>query len=383
MSEFFIIDPAEMAQGKYTTASLLARLRNNIVGYAEGKGNQPILIQTGAIQAGTITGDKWKDDSITADDILGVLQAGDFANGSITASKLKLLTSFVTQPINSNETGVDKIHQGNMPWALGYKTWAEPDGITDYQFELGIETAGTGPSYATNDIAGLGKKSYVWMRDRSGYGTLLAPRGSIYFWIQYITASPPYDLGDGQIPIFIYGVQPPGGKSWGAMSADPSPPWAAEADIQDYEKRRGPDGITRKIRRRPILPPRPTNWANTAERSAYLDALKSPPDWIEEEITQEIKNRPMDKTPHPFGNVKQGFRPVLIDPVGPVAERLLALHDDGANVLGLIQNGYIEIGDDLTSRKGPPGVTIVGAKWRNSGRSRPKPNPSPGGGPPG
>lgn len=363
MSEFQAITNAEMAAGRYITSSLLARLRNNIQGLAEGRGVLAQKVLTGAIAAGTLPGTAWKDNSITSAKI-GANLIGDsqIAAGAITASKLKLATSYISFADNSASYAGSNT---NLKWKIGYKTWAEPNAggnfSARYNFLLGWDS--TGGYDMPSEI------SYYMIKEQSGRAG--GPLGYVFLWFSYLNASPPFDLGDGEIPLFVFLQQGPGGEFVEAMTCDTTPPWYDSADFP-VARRDMVDGEVRKFQAEKTM--KPADWGDKAARVAYLAALRNPTEG--EEITPASKNARMPHKPHPFLSVLPANRPVLIEPAGDLMHQLAAIHHDGGNVLSLIQNGYIVLGDDLPNRAGPPGVTILGARWRKTERSsavRPKP----------
>lgn len=371
MPEFQAVSAGEMVAGKFLTGPLLARLRNNLQGLAEGKGTLVQKVVTGAIAANSIPGTAWKDDSIPSAKI-GANLIGDsqIAAGAITASKLKL--AYDNRAVAVNAAGTTSYNIANLKWKIGYKTWAEMNaGVPcTYRFILGFENDdGTGYNN-TSEMNIFGMKDVYGHAGAYGY---------IYFWFSYLDASPPYDLGDGEIPLFVYLKQLPGG-ALEEMTCNTSPPWYDSADSPVVRRDLAPDGTTRKFRSIRALPPKPTDWSDKTARSAYLAALRTPTQDLApeemEEITPATKNERMIDRPHPFMSVQPTHRVALIEPAGDFAHQLAAIHDDGGNVLSLLQHGYIELTDDLPTRAGPPGVTILGARWRNTGRlttTRPKP----------
>lgn len=103
-------------------------------------------------------------------------------------------------------------------------------------------------------------------------------------------------------------------------------------------------------------------------RRIILDRLATDP-LVEEEITFAVKNRDMAVIPHPFRNVAPGNTVVLLDPVSPLCERLLLLHQAGdpeETVSGLLLAGDLRLDNTALARRCPPGVMPVGCRWRNT-----------------
>lgn len=377
MAEFQTIQPVEMTPGKYITSSLLARLRNNLIGAPAGSGDLIQLVDVNGIAVSSINGDRWRDLSIGSAKLgTNGVTAANVAAGAITASKLNLQAAVFQTAVNVAPSPpsnfVHYIFTGYQ-YVIGYKTYAIMNGSgawpVKYNFVIGMEhTAGMGQA---------GEVTPIMIKDNYGHSTNV---GSVYFWYQYITASPPYDLGDGEIPIFIFARQAPGGDIQ-QMSAAPDPPWYnPAADIitrKDTTEPGSPN--TRKFRAVRDLQ-RPSNWGNKTARDRYLADLRRPlADWPEEEITPAAKNAGIDQRPHPFAEIPPGHRAILLDPASDFAHQLAAIHADGGDVLSLIQQGYINLGDVIPERAGPANVQVVGARWKNTRRpstGRPKAKPA-------
>lgn len=182
---------------------------------------------------------------------------------------------------------------------------------------------------------------------------------------RYVQASPPYDLGNGPVPLFMFAAVAAGGAIVHAYVA-PDPPWAnnGPTDIRaDYYA--GGKGY-RWGRRAP--PPRAWLDGTGAQREAYLAALSAPPELIE--ITQALKQADMPLLPHPFLNadpVDGGI--VLLDPVSPLCGQLLGLHEQGELVIDLLTQGYLRIDNEPLDASAPPGVTAARVKWRDTAKA--------------
>ena len=177
---------------------------------------------------------------------------------------------------------------------------------------------------------------------------------------RYVQASPPYDLGDGEIPLFVYVIINSDGTIASTYVA-PEAPW----------HNNGPTSIRPDLeiggkkfqRRRAILAEFGSIKAallSGLTRAQIMDRMATDP-MINREITQAIKQADMPLIPHPFmSNNLTGKTVVLLDPVSPLMTRLLGLHDSGESVTDLVRD-WMSIGNTALARSGPPGVMIVNA----------------------
>jgi hypothetical protein len=211
----------------------------------------------------------------------------------------------------------------------------------------------------------------------SSYVTNIAMKvqtsGTIFAQQRYVQASPPYDLGDGEIPLFIFAVVNAAGNIE-SIGASPDPVWANNGPTNIRADRL--DKVSgRKFKTIHDLPPGLENplpdtaplQARINHQQALAEFMKTPA-YKEIEITAAFKNSDMDLMPHPFiANDLTGKTIVLLDPVSSVIEELLLLHESGESVNELLHEGYFNI--DATTPKasnGPPGVQIVSVDWKNT-----------------
>ena len=200
----------------------------------------------------------------------------------------------------------------------------------------------------------------------SGYVTELmvlntvAVSNLMYVQFRYIQASPPYDLGDGEIPLFIYVIINSDGTIASTYVA-PEAPW----------HNNGPTSIRPDVeingrkfqRRRAILAEFGSIKAallSGLTRAQIMGRMATDP-MVDREITQAIKQADMPLIPHPFmGNNLTGKTVVMLDPVSPLMARLLDLHESGESVTDIVRD-WLTIGNIALARSGPPGVMIVNA----------------------
>lgn len=179
------------------------------------------------------------------------------------------------------------------------------------------------------------------------------------FQARYIQASPPYDLGDGEIPLFVFVWLDPSGAIR-AVDVAPDPPWANNGPTcirPDLWRDGKPFLRRRRVPSRPASARGLAEWAEACRCAAFEEI----------EVDQALKQADMPLLPHPFtGNDMEGGAVVLLDPVSPLAEQLLALHEAGESVVDLLTNDYLRLDNAELERACPPGVQACAAKWRNS-----------------
>lgn len=182
----------------------------------------------------------------------------------------------------------------------------------------------------------------------------------------YIQASPPYNLGDGDVPLFVFAVVDGLGNVESSYVA-PEPPWANNGPTNirpEFFDARG-----RGFRRRRALR---FTWQEVKDDPAKRDQFLSQFDADATdayEITQAVKHADMPLIPHPFqGNDLTGKTIVLLDPVSSMCERLLRMHEEFGSATesigNLLHGGYLRVGNTPLNRTGPPGVMPVAASWK-------------------
>lgn len=205
---------------------------------------------------------------------------------------------------------------------------------------------------------------------------LAAGSGTIYAEQRYVQASPPYDLGDGEIPLFVFAVINGAGEIESIYTA-PDPPWAnngpTDPGIVWMFPRLGqdgkPDGHTERKRVRRRRPAKPIAEMTAVERTVWFTSLRESA-WEEGPLVlpPEEKNADMGLIPHPFGgNDLTGKSVVLINPVGTMAEEMAMIHiTPGESVNELLHEGDLVVDNMEVARATPPGVLAHPVKWKNT-----------------
>ncbi len=169
---------------------------------------------------------------------------------------------------------------------------------------------------------------------------------------RYIQASPPYDLGDGEVRSFIFAMVDDATGLIEAKYHAPDPPWANNGPTNIH-----PDRIDKKTRK-----------GYKTVRTFGTDLSKMMDnDFMNQseeiEVTNEFKNSDMNLIPHPFqGNDLTGKSIVLIDPMSDIVGRMEELKNCGCE--DDLLRDYCTIGNEDLPRGKPPGVMCVSVKMK-------------------
>lgn len=255
---------------------------------------------------------------------------GKLGNSAVAQGKLKTTTGEVSSSVDANLT---------LPGGTyGFYPQVLTNGGTAGAFQIGQGTTNLG--YLTNIFLGAGTSIDVRAQQR------------------YIQASPPYDLGDGAVPIFVFALVDSLGKVVATYAAE-DPPWANNGPTDIRPDFIGADGkayqIRHAINKAALL--------NPLTRDAELAKLDSEPLIVE--VDQALKQADMPLIPHPFmGNDLTGRTVVLLDPVSSIVGKLHQMQGAGESLPSLFHGGYLKVDNLPLVRAAPPGVMPVAASWK-------------------
>jgi len=163
--------------------------------------------------------------------------------------------------------------------------------------------------------------------------------GTAYAQQRYFQASPPYDLGDGEIPLFLFCKI---NKSTGLVESiysAPEAPWHYNGPTKT-----NPDFY---IKGKPFKRARSSfNKKNFDKEKIIVSDI---------EITQDIKNADMNLTPHPFLDLDPAIHAVaLIDPVADMVWKMReAFEGNYSELHEMLYNGDLKIDNVALSRSAP------------------------------
>jgi hypothetical protein len=328
-------------------------------------------VTEGKIAIGAVTAAKLADEAFTAADAakLDGIEAGAQVNRSIAsqgeaeggADNTKDMTPLRTaQAIAALAPGVGA---GSVGQAELKTTTGEVSTTTDANLTLPGGTYGFYPQIKSDHAGGN-----VDCKLTSTLNTAQAFVTSIYIAYsgagpsghaqqRYIQASPPYDLGDGEIPLFVFlMVEKASGLAVATYTAREAP-WHYNGPTNIRADRYVDGKGYRKMR--PTM--RQAKPKSKAAYLAWLEQAKNEP-LVETEITQAIKNADMALIPQPFLSLNPATHAVvMLDPMSDLMHKLAMLQEeaDGEHVVDLLQRGWLTFGNEALPRAAPRGVLCV------------------------
>lgn len=305
--------------GSLLTSAKMTQLSDNITAVANGDSGAPEIVAAG------------------------------LAAAAVTQSKLKTTTGTVSTGTFTTAPGGQ---YGFCP--EGYTDTTDNDASSNYQYHL---TLG---SRKGNIIGGSYTAKFGHLSDGESIG---------YFRQRYVQSSPPYDLGDGEIPLFMFVELDTNGEILSTYCA-PEAPWHNNGPTDIKADRYSSDG--RSFKRIPIGLAEELDGGDLYESKTSKVARGvfnidgEPEEMVEVEISQKLKNRDMDVLPDPFERPENNI--ILIDPVSDFCCKMFDLLNQGEDLSKLIHDGYIKIDNTALTRKGPEGVMAVNGRWKNKRR---------------
>lgn len=313
--------------GSVLTSTKMTQNQDNFTALADGTSAAP-KIQTAALEQGAsvqaVTTATIRDLAVTnAKLAVGAIVTGNILDLAVTEAKLA--SSAVSQSKLKSSTGEVS--------TTTFINATLPGGAYGFYPQVKHSTGGAGTfsaSILSNTSVSTTYVTNIYLNIAAGGGTLYAQQ-------LYLQSSPPYDLGDGEIPLFVFLLIDSLGVIRAAYSAEEAP-W-------HYN---GPTDI-----RAHIYDEKGVGFQKTKNGLV--------------EVSQIVKNRDMEIIPHPFVfNNPEGLSVVLLDPVSPLMEGLATMNESGEGVLHLLHDGELILSNNPINRHAPPGVQVVNARWKLS-----------------
>jgi hypothetical protein len=332
----------------------------------------------------TWTGKSWSVGEILTAAQMNNLQADITAqaNGDSGAPKNQT-ASFAALAITTAKLAAGAVTQGKIATSTGEVSVAGSNNLTlaggEYGFYPQVRvTSGTADAAIASAISNTSYVTNIYLERVSGSGTVYAQQ-------RYITASPPYDLGDGPIPLFMFALINNATGDIEATYVAPEAPWHHNGPTIITPDMYDDNGVPYRFVR--VIPSEldalgqavsiirakmrdgdpVTDSERMQMRDFYLGMEAEPQQ--PQEITQSIKNADMDVIPHPFRIVPADRTVVMLDPLGPVATGLFELHREYGgdfSLPALLHGQAFTIDNNPLTRSGPSGVMQVAFNWRNT-----------------
>ena len=181
---------------------------------------------------------------------------------------------------------------------------------------------------------------------------------------RYVTASPPFNLGHGDIANFTFVKVDRKGNITAAYSAD-VPPWAynGPTNIRPDRIEDIGGGSLKKYKNVPKNMPTPP-WKG-GDYNTWLAWEEGEKEFEEIEIDYTFKNSDMHLIPHPFRKPKSGDQIFLLDPTSSFCDKLEDMNQAGESVSSIVMLGYVDLGDEIVANK-PSGTKIITPSWKNT-----------------
>lgn len=273
------------------------------------------------------------------------LASGDLVSGVYYEA---VYTGSVFQLLSIYGTGLVSIGQGDLRTSTGsvgpangtiFTTFTLPGGTYGFYPQVRSGTNLNFSPIAQIRSSGLTGSTFVTTISLSNTGA----GGQAYAQQRYITSSPPFDLGDGDVGGFFFALVNNDGEITSTYIAD-APPWAYNGPTSVRA-----DKICRATGRK----------FRTVPKKRTLEQIMdgAPLEFVDQEITHKIKNADMKLIPHPFGEVPEGFHVVLLDPMDDKIRRLVDFQNAGGGdeVADYISKGKFRLGEEC-KRCCPKGV---------------------------
>jgi len=260
---------------------------------------------------------------------------------SVGQAELKTLTG------SGSTSGTTRLVLSGGQYSFFVQTRTETGTSGVYSGGLVLQDLAALSSYTTN----------IWL-------TAGGPSQRHYVRNLWVSASPPYDLGDGPILLFVSVLLDSSTKIVESVYVTPEPTWINNGPTNttpDFYKKE--NGVLVPYQKRRLVTTENFNKEGPINFSRYIDRLMTD-DLVDVEITQEIKNKDMSILPHPFvGNDMVGKEVLLLDPMD--TERLIVINDNSIEtgekgIQEMLYSGEIKISNTILDRATPAGVNAYG-----------------------
>ena len=342
MTTYSAVTSAQKAVNAGLTFELVDKLTNNHLAVQEGDVSAP------KIQDAALDGLPWGSSAYGAASV----DQTAIGNNAVGQGEMKTSTADQSVAVNDNNRSVIALTGADYTTHFGY-------GVTSDAGANVLRDSANGTSSYTYDVGFF---------NNSGYNT------TVYCRSRYIQASPPYNLGDGDIPVFIFALVETGTGIIKETSVAIDPPWAYHGShsitpdridkVTGKKYKTIPEYMRDNINIESML-----RSGNQAQREQAIDTLRNGA-VTEIELDDAYKNQDMNQVPHPFKNDLTGHTVVMIDPVSDLTLDLYETHKHLAtaddSISRLLADDYLRLDNTPIVRQAPSGIMVVGANWRNT-----------------
>lgn len=235
-----------------------------------------------------------------------------------------------------------------------------PGGNYGFNYRYWVNNTGSFDSWNLGSSSSSSSNKRIGVHFDAGYGGNVGSR-TLSIRAVSVTASPPYDLGDGVVAGFLYVRLSAEGEIQG-VSASILPPWYGVGKDSPIRQRRDAQGKAFGTFLRPKATLKEIQEGRASLRELLQDG--SLVEEVEEELTMATKLRGMEQFPHPFARREEGDQIILVDPLSREVENLIQLMHAGEELSELFEGGYLALDNTaLDKRAAPPGVAVHALKW--------------------
>lgn len=261
------------------------------------------------------------------------------------------------------------VGQGELKSTTASSTTAVPNGGASVALTGGTYGFWTAGSAATSSNAiGFGHAN-----EAAGTLGMQSCSGNFDFYLdeRYIQASPPYDMGDGDVQLFVFAVIDNSTGKISSISLAQEPTWAYHGPtiITPTRMYRDIDGSIKKFRMEQTLEGIPLAKARK-DKKLFADYMsgKKIPVISEIEITKEYKNSDMNTHSNMWVYNKPEFFTgktlVMLDPFCKEMQMLADIQrtSTAKDALNVICDNFVFDNVDI-NRAGPNGIPVRSLKW--------------------
>lgn len=288
------------------------------------------------------------------------------ANGD-SGAPTNQTASYASGSVDQAAIGASAVGQGELKRATASGSTSVISAGTTVSLTGGSYSWWTGSAQTSADYIVFGNDNV----GLGGIGLKVIGSGSVTFYRDegYIQASPPYDLGDGEIQQFIFLMIDNNTNEIINIEVGKDPTWAYHGPTNIV-----PDKTTNGVKYKKLLTYNGKTFDELKGTPEYIGVIKGDiqPDETFIEITQEYKNRDIDLCPNPWfynnADYFSGRTVIMLDPFSAPIQRLTDLHDQihAREVRDIIAGGYLTIDNTPSNRKGPAGLMIPKFRWKNT-----------------